>query len=141
LAHVVLGEASDARRTLHRRRATASSIAPTERELQALVERIAERIGRALEHAGIGIEADARGKLERLCRYVSRPAIAVERLSLTPQGEVHYRLKTPYRAERRTSCSSRWTSSRGLRHSCRRRVHTRPGITACSHPVAHYVRR
>jgi hypothetical protein len=143
--------------------------APSERELQALVEQIAERIGRALErdglisrdcentylsfepaegaplndvighsityrvavgprtgqkvftlrslaaerddegrkgvaeyagfslHAGIGIEADARSKLERLCRYVSRPAIAAERLSLTPQGEVHYRLKTPYR--------------------------------------------
>jgi hypothetical protein len=143
--------------------------APSEREVQALVERIAERIGRARErdglisrdcentylnfdpaegaplndvighsityrvavgprtgqkvftlrslsaqrddegrkgvaeyagfslHAGIGIEADARSKLERLCRYVSRPAIAAERLSLTPQGEVHYRLKTPYR--------------------------------------------
>ena len=30
-------------------------------------------------HAGIGIEAQARGKLERLCRYVSRPAVAEER--------------------------------------------------------------
>lgn len=40
-------------------------------------------------HAGIGIEADARGKLERLCRYVSRPAIAEERLALTQQGDVH----------------------------------------------------
>jgi hypothetical protein len=34
---------------------------------------------------------------ERLCRYVSRPAIAAERLSLTPQGDVHFCLKTPYR--------------------------------------------
>jgi Putative transposase len=48
-------------------------------------------------HAGIGIEAHARGKLERLCRYVSRPAVAEERLTLTPQGDVRYRLKTPYR--------------------------------------------
>jgi hypothetical protein len=143
--------------------------APTERELQALVERIAERIGHALErdglmsrdcentylnfdpaegaplndvighsityrvavgprtgqkvftlrslsaqrdddgrwgvavyagfslHAVIGIAAVARSKLERLCRYVSRPAIAAERLSLTPQRDVHYCLKTPYR--------------------------------------------
>lgn len=28
---------------------------------------------------------------------MSRPAIAAERLSLTPQGDVHFRLKTPYR--------------------------------------------
>ncbi len=33
----------------------------------------------------------------RLCRYVSRPAIAEKRLSLTNQGEVRYELKTPYR--------------------------------------------
>jgi len=47
--------------------------------------------------AGIGIEPDARKKLERLCRYLSRPAVSVERLELTAQGDVHYRLKTPYR--------------------------------------------
>ena len=33
----------------------------------------------------------------RLCRYVTRPAIAEKRLSLTNQGEVRYELKTPYR--------------------------------------------
>ena len=59
-------------------------------------KRVAEYAGFSL-HAGIGIEADAREKLERLCRYVSRPAIAAERLSVTPQGGVHFRLKTPYR--------------------------------------------
>jgi hypothetical protein len=141
---------------------------PGEAELQALVERLAERVGRALErrgvlvrdaestylelgptaggpiddllghsityrvavgpragqkvfslqtvpareegpregaaqyagfslHAGIGVEADQRGKLERLARYVSRPPVSVERLSLTVQGQVRYRLKTPHR--------------------------------------------
>jgi len=141
---------------------------PVEAELQALVERLAERIGRALErrgvlvrdaegsflelepaaggpiddllghsityrvavgpragqkvfslqtvpareeeirkgvaqyagfslHAGIGVEADQREKLERLARYVSRPPVSMERLSLTAQGQVRYRLKTPYR--------------------------------------------
>ena len=30
-------------------------------------------------------------------RRAGRPAIAVERLELTAQGNVHYRLKTPYR--------------------------------------------
>ena len=35
--------------------------------------------------------------LERLCRYITRPAVSTERLSLTPQGNTRYRLKTPYR--------------------------------------------
>jgi hypothetical protein len=32
-----------------------------------------------------------------LCRDISRPAIAEKRLSLTPNGNVRYQLKTPYR--------------------------------------------
>jgi Putative transposase len=48
-------------------------------------------------HAGIGAEADQRAKLERLTRYVSRPPVAIERLDLTAQAQVRYRLKTPYR--------------------------------------------
>lgn len=40
---------------------------------------------------------DERGKLERLCRYISRPAVSEKRLSLTPNGNVRYQLKTPYR--------------------------------------------
>jgi hypothetical protein len=48
-------------------------------------------------HAGIGIEAEKRAKLERLARYVSRPAVSVERLALTAQGDLRHRLKTPYR--------------------------------------------
>jgi hypothetical protein len=143
--------------------------APGERELQALVERLAERIGRALEragllerdaeqsylarepqaggamddlighsityrvavgpragqkvfalqtvpaweegerregvaqyagfslHAGTALAGEERDKLERLARYVTRPAVAEERLTLTAQGQVRYRLKTPYR--------------------------------------------
>jgi hypothetical protein len=37
-------------------------------------------------HAGIGVEAEQREKLERLTRYVSRPLIAIERFDLTAQG-------------------------------------------------------
>jgi ribosomal protein S27E len=48
-------------------------------------------------HAGIGIEPQARGKLERLCRYVTRPAVAEERLALTERGDVRVRLKSAYR--------------------------------------------
>jgi len=35
-------------------------------------------------------------KLERLCRYISRPAISEQRLSMTDHGKVRYELKTPY---------------------------------------------
>jgi hypothetical protein len=48
-------------------------------------------------HAGLDIQPDQRAKLERLCRYVSRPPLAVERLALTASGQVRYALKTPYR--------------------------------------------
>jgi len=34
-------------------------------------------------HAGVAARADQRQKLERLCRYISRPAISEKRLSLT----------------------------------------------------------
>ncbi len=49
-------------------------------------------------HAGVAARADQRDKLERLCRYISRPAISEKRLSLTNKGLVRYQLKTPYRA-------------------------------------------
>lgn len=42
-------------------------------------------------------EAHEREKLERLCRYITRPVVSTERLSLTAQGNVRYRLKTPCR--------------------------------------------
>ena len=48
-------------------------------------------------HAGVACEAHEREKLERLCRYITRPAVSTERLSLTAQGNIRYRLKTPYR--------------------------------------------
>jgi len=48
-------------------------------------------------HAGVAARADERKKLERLCRYISRPAVAEKRLSLTPNSNVRYQLKTPYR--------------------------------------------
>jgi hypothetical protein len=47
--------------------------------------------------AGVDIAPHQREKLERLCRYVSRPPVACERLVLIASGQVRYRLKTPYR--------------------------------------------
>ncbi len=48
-------------------------------------------------HAGVAARADERKKLERLCRYIARPAVSEKRLSLTANGNVRYQLKTPYR--------------------------------------------
>ncbi|MCB1842699.1 MAG: transposase, partial [Halioglobus sp.] len=42
-------------------------------------------------------EGHQKEKRERLCRYISRPAVAVPRLSLSSTGKVVYTLKTPYR--------------------------------------------
>jgi hypothetical protein len=47
---------------------------------------VAEYAGFSL-HAGIGVEAEQREKLERLTRYVSRPPVAIERPDLTAQGQ------------------------------------------------------
>jgi hypothetical protein len=69
---------------------TLQSVRPPEDQKEGL----AQTSGFSL-HAGIGIEADAREKLERLCRYMSRPAVAEERLALTARGDVHLQLKTP----------------------------------------------
>jgi hypothetical protein len=57
---------------------------------------VAESSGFSL-HAGIAAKASQRDKIERLARYVSRPPVATERLSLTPGGNVRYALKAPYR--------------------------------------------
>jgi hypothetical protein len=70
------------------------SLPPSEEQHSS--DRVAQASGFSL-HAGVAALADQRDKLERLCRYVSRPAVAIERLSLTAQGLIRYALKTPYR--------------------------------------------
>ncbi len=48
-------------------------------------------------HAGVAAKAHERKKLERLCRYISRPAVSEKRLSLTSNGNIRYQLKTAYK--------------------------------------------
>src|SRR5699024_4616324 len=48
-------------------------------------------------HAGVAVKACQRDKLERLCRYICRPAVSEKRLFLTARGDIGYTLKTPYR--------------------------------------------
>ena len=71
------------------------SLPPTA-SLEETSKRVAKVAGFSL-HAGVAAARHERQQLERLCRYITRPAIAEPRLSLTPTGNVRYQLKTPYR--------------------------------------------
>jgi hypothetical protein len=48
-------------------------------------------------HAGVCVPARDRIRLERLARYMGRPPLAAERLSLLPDGRLLYRLKHRWR--------------------------------------------
>ena len=49
-------------------------------------------------HAQTQVPAKKRDRLEKLCRYLARPAVANERLSFSADGNhVHLRLKKPFR--------------------------------------------
>jgi hypothetical protein len=70
--------------------APTTSAAPPKRRRQA-------RLGGFDLHANTSVRAKNRPKLERLCRYLLRPPVAADRLSLAPDGSVLVRLKTPWR--------------------------------------------
>ena len=48
-------------------------------------------------HAAVRCGADDRQALEQLCRYITRPALANERVQCNAAGQVVLRLKTPWR--------------------------------------------
>jgi len=48
-------------------------------------------------HAATVCGAHQRSRLERLCRYITRPPIATKRLSVDHRGRVLYRYKQPFR--------------------------------------------
>ena len=74
---------------------TLQSLPPVD-EPKAGSSRVANVAGFSL-HAGVMAEAHQRDKLERLCRYIARPAVSEQRLSLLDNGRIRYELKTPYR--------------------------------------------
>lgn len=47
-------------------------------------------------HAGVATKAHERDKLEKICRYIARPAVSEERLSTDSYGNVIYRFKKPW---------------------------------------------
>jgi Putative transposase len=48
-------------------------------------------------HAAVRCHANERLKLERLCRYITRPALANDRIEINAKGQVELKLKTPWR--------------------------------------------
>ena len=48
-------------------------------------------------HAGVRCEANDRNRLEHLCRYITRPALADERVQEDAEGQVVPKLKSPWR--------------------------------------------
>jgi hypothetical protein len=66
------------------------------RDEKATAALCAEAHGFSL-HAGVRCGAHQRKELERLCRYITRPAIANERLTRTGAGDVVLQLKSAWR--------------------------------------------
>jgi Putative transposase len=48
-------------------------------------------------HAAVRCHANERLKLERLCRYITRPALANDLVKINGRGQVELKLKTPWR--------------------------------------------
>ena len=60
--------------------------------------------------------AEDRQALEQLCRYITRPAQANERVHCNAAGQVVLKLKTPWRDRTTHQGRRRWSSCSGLRH-------------------------
>jgi hypothetical protein len=61
-------------------------------------------------HAAVRWGADQRKELEHLCRYITRPAIANERLKRNRAGQVVLQLKSAFKDGTTISLCRRWNS-------------------------------
>ena len=77
-----------------RKALTLYSVSPMEERSNILL--LAKVAGFSL-HAATVCEAYQRSRLERLCRYITRPPIATKRLSVDGRGRVVYQYKQPFR--------------------------------------------
>jgi hypothetical protein len=59
-------------------------------------------------HADVAVPARDRRRLERLCRYVARPPLALDRLEALRNGRLAYRLKMPWRDGTTHVVMERW---------------------------------
>ena len=79
----------------------------------------------AFDHLPDCMGPHQREKLERLCRHITRPAIGTDRLALTRQGNVRYRLK------------NRTTTTPLMSSSSRRRISIGGSEVQFSRPAPH----
>ena len=96
---------------------------------------VAKEAGFSL-HAGVAAQAWERDKLERLCRYISRPAVSEKRLSQTSAGNIRYQLKTPYSDGTTHVIFNPLDFIAKPPYWCPNRGSTLHGSTACSHLTA-----
>jgi len=87
-------------------------------------------------HADVNVPARDRRRLERLCRYIVRPPLALDRLEALPDGHLAYRLKTRWRdGTTHIVMERRELLERLAPHSSRRRELIRCATTEYWRPV------
>ena len=91
------------------------------------------RTGDKSLHAAVRCGADQRQALEQLCRYITRPAIANERLKRNRTGQVVLQLKSAYQdGKNRSPFNGRHEVRRALSTASRfgrlRRTRNRPAV-------------
>ena len=69
-------------------------------------------------HAAVRCAADDRQALEQLCRHITRPALANERVQTNAAGQVVLKLKTAWRDGTTHLVMSRWSSCSAWRRWC-----------------------
>ena len=67
------------------------------REASAAKQRLCADLQGFSLHAAVRCGAGQRKTLERLCRYITRPALAHDRVQINAAGQVELKLKTPWR--------------------------------------------
>jgi hypothetical protein len=83
-----------ARPAAHRRVSHARPRPSRPKKLRPNRHRLCRRSTSGFElHAGVTVRARDRRGLERLCRYIGRPPIAQDRLTIMPDGRIEYQLK------------------------------------------------
>lgn len=72
-------------------------VEPTDEDVGGELPPRCVREGEMSLHADVAVPARDRKRLERLCRYVARPTVAIDRLETLSDGRLAYRLKTRWR--------------------------------------------
>ncbi|NDG16564.1 MAG: hypothetical protein EB110_13185, partial [Betaproteobacteria bacterium] len=79
-----------------RRIKTSHSTWPAEDDVEATSDACVKAVGFSV-HAATAMKSHERERMENLARYMARPAISEERLTLLPDGSIRLQLKTSWR--------------------------------------------